>query len=78
MKPIRIAIIFDQNFKASGGHQQALNAALWTLKLPKEIANIFFFTTNKESLVALSKHDIEVTFLKISFINNIKSFSSLP
>jgi hypothetical protein len=65
MKPIRIAIIFDQNFKASGGHQQALNAALLTLKLPKEIANIFFFTTNKESLVALSKHGIEETFLKI-------------
>lgn len=74
MKPIRIAIIFDQNFKASGGHQQALNAALLTLKLPKEIANIFFFTTNKESLVALSKHDIEATFLKISFINKVHRY----
>jgi glycosyltransferase involved in cell wall biosynthesis len=74
MKPIRIAIIFDQNFKASGGHQQALNAALLTLKLPKEIANIFFFTTNKESLVALSKHGIEATFLKISFINKVHRY----
>ena len=49
MKPIRIAIIFDQNFKASGGHQQALNAALLTLKLPKEIANIFFLLQTKKA-----------------------------
>jgi glycosyltransferase involved in cell wall biosynthesis len=74
MKPIRIAIIFDQNFKASGGHQQALNAALLTLKLPKELANIFFFTTNEESLVALSKHGIEASFLKISFINKVHRY----
>ncbi len=74
MKPIRIAIIFDQNFKASGGHQQALNDALLTLKLPKEIANIFFFTTNEESLVALSKYGIEATFLKISFINKFHRY----
>ena len=35
LKPIRLAIIFDQKIHVGGGYQQALNAALIAKKIPE-------------------------------------------
>ena len=37
MQSIRLGIIFDQTLKSGGGYHQALNSALLTKKLPKEV-----------------------------------------
>jgi len=69
MRPIRLAVIFDQQIHAGGGHQQALNAALMTKSIAKEIAEPIFFSMLEDSLPVLSKYGIEANYLSLSIID---------
>ena len=69
MRPIRLAVIFDQQIHAGGGHQQALNAALMTKSIAKEIAELIFFSMLEDSLPVLSKYGIEANYLSLSIID---------
>lgn len=59
MRSIRLGVIFNQQIRAGGGYQQALNAALLTRELPKEMAEVIFFTTLQENIATLASHGIE-------------------
>lgn len=73
-KPIRIAIIFDQKINSGGAYQQSLNAALIAKKIPKDLANVLFFTTIKENIETLLTHGIDAKMIKISFFAKIKNY----
>jgi glycosyltransferase involved in cell wall biosynthesis len=64
-----LAVIFDQQIHAGGGHQQALNAALMTKSIAKEIAEPIFFSMLEDSLPVLSKYGIEANYLSLSIID---------
>jgi len=66
MRPIRLGVIFDQQIRAGGGYQQALNAALLTRELPKELAEVIFFTTLQENIATLAIHGIEAKTIHLS------------
>jgi glycosyltransferase involved in cell wall biosynthesis len=66
MRPIKLAVIFDQQIHAGGGYQQALNAAILTKYISKEIAEPIFFTTLKENVSVLEGYGIEAKYLPIS------------
>jgi glycosyltransferase involved in cell wall biosynthesis len=71
MKSIRLAIIFDQEIRFGGGYQQAINAAMLVKSLPRELAEVVFFTTSERNLESLSQHGIDAIFLKISYFSKI-------
>ena len=72
MQPIRLGIIFDQTIKSGGGYHQALNSALLTKKLPKELVEVVFFTTFKENLKMLASHGIQAKIINLSFFEKIR------
>jgi glycosyltransferase involved in cell wall biosynthesis len=72
MQPIRLGIIFDQTIKSGGGYHQALNSALLTKKLPKELVEVVFFTTFKENLTMLASHGIQAKIIHLSFFEKIR------
>jgi glycosyltransferase involved in cell wall biosynthesis len=74
MRPIRLAVIFDQQIHAGGGYQQALNAALITKSIATEIAESVFFTTVKDNVPVLASYGIEAQYLSISFADKIAMF----
>ena len=53
MKPLRLAVIFDQQIRAGGAYQEALNTALLTRDLPDALTEVVFFTTLKENVAVL-------------------------
>ena len=67
MKRTRLAVIFDQQVRAGGGYQQALNAALLTRELPFNICEPVFFTTLEENVTTLAGHGIEAELIHFSF-----------
>lgn len=67
MKPIRLAVIFDQHIRAGGGYQQALNAALQTCEFSADICTPIFFTTHKSNLATLASLGIQAEFIQLSF-----------
>lgn len=69
MRPIKLAVIFDQKIHAGGGYQQALNAALMTKSIAKGIAEPIFFSTFEDNLPVLSKYGIEASHLSLSIID---------
>ena len=69
MKRIRLAVFFDQQIRAGGGYQQALNAALLTRELPAELVDILFFTTLKENISALSKYGIKAKLIRLTLFD---------
>jgi glycosyltransferase involved in cell wall biosynthesis len=71
MRPIRLAVIFDQKIHAGGGYQQALNAALLTKKLPSSLAKTIYFTTHKDNIETLAKFDILAELIEISIVNKV-------
>jgi glycosyltransferase involved in cell wall biosynthesis len=74
MRPIRLAVIFDQQIHAGGGYQQALNAALITKSIATEIAEPVFFTTIKDNVPVLAGYHIEAQYLSISVADKILMF----
>ncbi len=74
LKPLRVAIIFDQQLHAGGGYQQAINAALIANKISNELANVFFFTTIEENINILSSYGINAKFIKITNFAKIKNY----
>lgn len=71
-RPIRLAVIFDQQIGSGGGYQQSLNAALLTQELPADIVDVVYFTTFKENKRALEDYDISALYLKIGIIKKLR------
>lgn len=69
MRPIRLAVIFDQQIHAGGGYQQALNAALMTKSIKKGIAEPIFFSMIQDNLPVLSSYGIEASYLSLSIMD---------
>jgi glycosyltransferase involved in cell wall biosynthesis len=67
MRPVKLAVFFDQKIHAGGGYQQALNAAILVKELSNSIAEPIYFTLHKESLPALSKFGIDAIYLPVTF-----------
>lgn len=74
MRPIRLAVIFNQQIRAGGGYQQALNAALLTVKLPSDICEPVFFTTLEENVNRLSGHGIQAELIHFSFLMKARTY----
>lgn len=74
MEPIRLGVIFDQHILAGGGYQQALNAALLTRELPKELVEVIWFSTLPGNISTLSTHGIEANPIHMSFFRKIRAF----
>jgi glycosyltransferase involved in cell wall biosynthesis len=72
MRLIRVGVIFDQKISVGGGYQQALNAALMVLKLPKELTKPVFFTTDKKNLLILETYGIKAINIKLSFFEKLR------
>lgn len=68
-KPIRLAVLFDQQVHAGGGYQQALNAALLVRRLPKDLVEPFYFTTLRENLETLAILGIDARLLEFNVIS---------
>lgn len=73
MRPIRLAVMFDQQIQAGGGYQQALNAALLTLELPDELVDVVFFTTLEENIATLVSHGIDAQLIKLSLFEKVRA-----
>lgn len=74
MRPIRLAVIFDQQICSGGGYQQALNAALLTRELPKDLADVFYFTTLNENVETLLSYGIQADFIRLSFFARARCY----
>lgn len=74
MRPIRLGVIFDQQVRAGGGYQQALNAALLTRELSKELVEVIFFTTLEENIDMLATHGIEAKIIRLSFFAKTRAY----
>lgn len=74
MRPIRLAVIFDQQIHAGGGYQQALNAALLTQELPKELADVVFVTTREDNLAPLAGHGIQAQLIQLSVFDKVRNY----
>jgi hypothetical protein len=68
IKPVRLAVLFDQKVQAGGGYQQALNAALLVKRLPNDLVKPLYFTTLRENLDTLSELGINTKLIELSFI----------
>ena len=74
MRPIRLAVIFDQQIRAGGGYQQALNAALLTKNLSEHMVQTFFFTTLEENVSTLVSHGIQAELIQLSFFQRARTY----
>jgi glycosyltransferase involved in cell wall biosynthesis len=68
-RPIRLAVLFDQQVHAGGGYQQALNAAMLVGRLSKDLVEPVYFTTLRENLETLANLGIEAKLLELSVIS---------
>ena len=66
MRPIQLAVVFDQHISVGGGYQQSLNAALLTRDLPDDLVEVSYFTTLKENVYTLSTYGISATLINLS------------
>lgn len=66
MAPIKLAVVFEQTIDEGGGYQQSVNAALLTRKLSPDLVEPQFFTTRRENITSLSKHGINVVYIRLS------------
>lgn len=74
MRPIRLGVVFDQQILAGGGYQQALNAALLTLELPSNLAEVIYFTTLRENLETLAKLGINAEIIQMSNLSKVCAY----
>jgi len=75
MRPIRLAVIFDQQIHAGGGYQQALNAALLTRKVPIDLVQVQFFTTLKENVASLESYGIQAELIRYSLLGKANALA---
>ena len=75
MRPIRLAIIFDQQLQAGGGYQQALNAAILTRELPRDLVDTVFFTTLSENVKVLATYGLKVVVVNLSFFERVRMYA---
>ena len=73
MRPIQLAVVFDQHISLGGGYQQSLNAALLTRDLPDDLVEVSYFTTLKENVYTLSTYGISATLINLSIAGKILS-----
>ena len=73
MRPIRLAVVFDQQIRAGGGYQQALNAALLTRELPPSLVEVIYFTTLSENIGTLMKFGIKADLIRITILSKVFS-----
>lgn len=73
MRTIRLAVIFDQQIRAGGGYQQALNAALLTRELPSGICEPIFFTTLEENINTLASYGVTAKFIHLCFFGKVRT-----
>lgn len=66
MRPIRLAVFFDQPILAGGGYQQELNSILLARTLPSDLVDSIFFTTIKDNIETLASHGIKAELFKIT------------
>lgn len=66
LRPLNLAVIFDQHILAGGGYQQALNAILLTRELAPSIATVYYFTTLRENLQTLESIGITPIFIRVT------------
>jgi glycosyltransferase involved in cell wall biosynthesis len=74
MRPIRLAVVFDQHIRTGGGYQQALNAALLTQKLPSDICEPIFFTTREETVATLAGQGVQAELIRLSFVQKVRTY----
>lgn len=74
MRAIRLGVIFDQQIRVGGGYQQALNAAMLTRDLPKELVEVVFFTTLQENIATLATHNIDARILHLTSFAKLRAF----
>lgn len=66
LRPLRMAVLFDQEVSAGGGYQQSINAALLVKKLSQELVIPIFFTTMQGNVTALKAHGIDAIYVPLS------------
>ncbi len=71
LKPIRLAVMFDQQVHAGGGYQQALNAALLVRSLPKDLVVPVYYTTLRENLETLSNFGIDAHLVELNKVSRL-------
>ena len=70
-KPLKLALIFDQESSAGGGYQQGLNAALLAKKLDPELVNIYFFHTKNFLKKDLKNIGVDSQLINLSLLKKI-------
>jgi len=73
MRPLRLAVIFDQQIRAGGGYQQALNAALLARELPPDLCEPVFFTTLDENIETLAGYQVDANLICLSLFDKLKT-----
>lgn len=71
LRPLRMAVLFDQEVSAGGGYQQSINAALLVKNLSRDLVTPVFFTTMLCNVSALKAHGINAEFLPLSRVTRI-------
>jgi len=66
-----LAVVFDQQIRAGGGYQQALNAALLARELPPSLVEVVYFTTLSENVGTLLKFGIKADLIQISTVSKV-------
>jgi len=71
LRPVKLAVFFDQAIHTGGGYQQALNAALLLKKMPTNIVEPIFFTSHQNNIETLSSFGIDTIFLPLPLSSRI-------
>lgn len=66
MRPVRLAVVLEQEIHQGGGYQQSLNAARLVRQLPGELVEPVFLTTHEGNVAALDRHGITASHLRVS------------
>lgn len=71
LRPIRLAVYFDQAIHVGGGYQQALNAALMVKKVSSDLVDPLFFTNHKGNIKVLADLGIEANYFPLRLFGRI-------
>lgn len=66
MRPVRLAVVLEQEIHQGGGYQQSVNAARLVMRLPRDLAEPVFLTLHEGNLAALERHGIRASHLRVS------------
>lgn len=72
-RPLKLAVIFDQEIGVGGGYKQSLNAILDVKKLPSDLVEPIYFTYGHGKVEALSDLGISAHHIEVSLLNKIIS-----